>query len=91
MYGNFAGRDASRGMAKQSFSEGACLSYLHPQIHGTTEANEFIEMLTDIDKPLDKLEDLTNEEMYVLFPFRRVLSLTGRVFVYSENMKGMSF
>lgn len=24
MYGNFAGRDASRGMAKQSFDEGGC-------------------------------------------------------------------
>ncbi|KAI0312371.1 cytochrome b5-like heme/steroid binding domain-containing protein [Amylostereum chailletii] len=42
MYGNFAGRDASRGMAKQSFDT---------------------EMLTDIDKPLDKLQDLTNEEI----------------------------
>lgn len=26
MYGNFAGRDASRGMAKQSFDEGECSS-----------------------------------------------------------------
>ncbi|THH03897.1 hypothetical protein EW146_g10321 [Bondarzewia mesenterica] len=42
MYGNFAGRDASRGMAKQSFD---------------------IEMLTDIDQPLDKLEDLTSDEI----------------------------
>lgn len=42
MYGNFAGRDASRGMAKQSFD---------------------IEMLTPIDQPLDKLEDLTPEEI----------------------------
>ncbi|VDB84603.1 unnamed protein product [Peniophora sp. CBMAI 1063] len=42
MYGNFAGRDASRGMAKQSFD---------------------VEMLTDIDKPLDKLDDLTPEEI----------------------------
>lgn len=24
MYGNFAGRDASRGMAKQSFDTGKC-------------------------------------------------------------------
>lgn len=24
MYANFAGRDASRGMAKQSFDDGAC-------------------------------------------------------------------
>ncbi|KAF9242848.1 cytochrome b5-like heme/steroid binding domain-containing protein [Melanogaster broomeanus] len=43
MYGNFAGRDASRGMAKQSFD---------------------IEMLTPIDQPLDKLDDLRPDEMY---------------------------
>ncbi|KAB5596073.1 Cytochrome b5-like heme/steroid-binding domain containing protein [Ceratobasidium theobromae] len=42
MYGNFAGRDASRGMAKQSFDE---------------------EMLTPIDQAIDKLEDLTREEV----------------------------
>ncbi|KAL4072047.1 cytochrome b5-like heme/steroid binding domain-containing protein [Scleroderma citrinum] len=42
MYGNFAGRDASRGMAKQSFD---------------------LAMLTPIDQPLDKLEDLDAEEI----------------------------
>ncbi|TCD70368.1 hypothetical protein EIP91_003720 [Steccherinum ochraceum] len=42
MYANFAGRDASRGMAKQSFDT---------------------EMLTPVDQPLDKLEDLTQEEI----------------------------
>lgn len=42
MYGNFAGRDASRGMAKQSFD---------------------LEMLTPIDQPIDKLEDLKPEEI----------------------------
>ncbi|KAG6334817.1 hypothetical protein ID866_4269 [Astraeus odoratus] len=42
MYGNFAGRDASRGMAKQSFD---------------------MEMLTPIDQPLDKLEDLAPDEI----------------------------
>ncbi|EJD43955.1 cytochrome b5 [Auricularia subglabra TFB-10046 SS5] len=41
-YGNFSGRDASRGMAKQSFDD---------------------EMLTPIDRPLDKLEDLTPSEI----------------------------
>ncbi|SPO23555.1 related to Membrane steroid binding protein [Ustilago trichophora] len=41
-YGNFAGRDASRGMAKQSFD---------------------LEMLTPLDKPIDKLEDLTPSEV----------------------------
>ncbi|KAG8804210.1 hypothetical protein FRC16_011069 [Serendipita sp. 398] len=42
MYGNFAGRDASRGMAKQSFD---------------------LEMLTPIDQPIDKLEDLDQTEV----------------------------
>ncbi|KIM44101.1 hypothetical protein M413DRAFT_443151 [Hebeloma cylindrosporum] len=42
MYGNFAGRDASRGMAKQSFD---------------------LEMLTPVDQPLDKLEDLKQHEI----------------------------
>ncbi|CAD6912297.1 unnamed protein product, partial [Tilletia laevis] len=41
-YGNFAGRDASRGMAKQSFD---------------------LEMLTPLDQPIDKLEDLTPAEL----------------------------
>ncbi|KAK0567513.1 Dihydrodipicolinate synthase [Tilletia horrida] len=41
-YGNFAGRDASRGMAKQSFD---------------------LEMLTPLDQPLDKLDDLTPAEL----------------------------
>ncbi|PPQ66706.1 hypothetical protein CVT26_009566 [Gymnopilus dilepis] len=42
MYGNFAGRDASRGMAKQSFD---------------------LDMLTPVDQPLDKLEDLRQDEI----------------------------
>ncbi|KAI0919718.1 hypothetical protein AcW1_003104 [Taiwanofungus camphoratus] len=42
MYANFAGRDASRGMAKQSFDT---------------------EMLTPVDQPLDKLDDLTPDEI----------------------------
>jgi len=41
-YGNFAGRDASRGMAKQSFE---------------------IDMLTPIDEPLDKIDDLSKSEI----------------------------
>ncbi|EMG48664.1 DAP1 Damage response protein 1 [Candida maltosa Xu316] len=41
-YENFAGRDASRGLAKNSFDEA---------------------MLTDINKPIDKLEDLTKLEI----------------------------
>ncbi|KAG1824683.1 cytochrome b5-like heme/steroid binding domain-containing protein [Suillus subaureus] len=42
MYGNFAGRDASRGMAKQSFD---------------------LDMLTAVDQPLDKLQDLRSDEI----------------------------
>lgn len=45
-YANFAGRDASRGLAKGSFDE---------------------DMLTkDLDGPLDKLEDLTRDELEAL-------------------------
>ncbi|KAJ2959116.1 hypothetical protein NQZ79_g5403 [Umbelopsis isabellina] len=40
-YGNFAGRDASRGLAKNSFD---------------------LDMLTEEDKPIDKLEDLNKDE-----------------------------
>ncbi|KAF9957133.1 hypothetical protein BGZ70_009613 [Mortierella alpina] len=40
-YGNFAGRDASRGLAKNSFDKS---------------------MLTALDAPIDKLEDLNDEE-----------------------------
>ncbi|KAF9950182.1 hypothetical protein BGZ72_008128 [Mortierella alpina] len=40
-YGNFAGRDASRGLAKNSFDKS---------------------MLTSLDAPIDKLEDLNDEE-----------------------------
>ncbi|KAI1305580.1 hypothetical protein EDD11_004915 [Mortierella claussenii] len=40
-YGNFAGKDASRGLAKNSFDKS---------------------MLTPIDGPIDKLEDLTDDE-----------------------------
>ena len=61
MYGNFAGRDASRGMAKQSFDMGIYLlsyksiSYFY-----------ILEMLTPIDQPLDNLEDLSKADMYVI-------------------------
>ncbi|RUO95366.1 cytochrome b5-like heme/steroid binding domain-containing protein [Jimgerdemannia flammicorona] len=44
-YGNFGGRDASRGLAKGSFD---------------------LDMLTDVDKPIDKLEDLARDEWEAL-------------------------
>lgn len=60
-YGNFAGRDASRGMAKQSFALGTCryvtLRYLVVLITK--------DVLTPIDQPIDKLEDLTDLERHV--------------------------
>ena len=46
------------------------------------------EMLTPIDQPLDKLEDLTPEEMFVPVSFH--FSLIDHPSAYSENMKGMS-
>ncbi|KAJ3187689.1 hypothetical protein HDU85_006082 [Gaertneriomyces sp. JEL0708] len=44
-YNNFAGRDASRGLAKNSFNE---------------------DMLVDTNGPIDKLEDLANDEKMTL-------------------------
>ena len=67
MYGNFAGRDASRGMAKQSFEEGmssSILSLLPANSSSLTRMLMFrSDMLTPIDKPLDALSDLTPSEM----------------------------
>lgn len=60
MYGNFAGRDASRGMAKQSFDLGSCVIHL---ILLRLLDRTIAEMLTPVDQPLDKLEDLTPSEM----------------------------
>jgi len=54
-YGNFAGRDASRGMAKQSFAIGAFWAR-------SEDDADCAEMLTPLDQPLDKLEDLTGPE-----------------------------
>ena len=62
MYANFAGRDASRGMAKQSFDEGECQVSL-PDASITHVS--LSDMLTPIDQPLDTLDNLTGEEMYV--------------------------
>ncbi len=59
MYANFAGRDASRGMAKQSFDEGVYFSYSYVSL----KLNVRVDMLTPLDQPLDKLDDLTPDEM----------------------------
>lgn len=65
MYGNFAGRDASRGMAKQSFDTGnsSCYSASPQLTHGD------LEMLTPVDQTLDKLTDLQQDEMSVSLSF----------------------
>lgn len=46
------------------------------------------EMLTAVDQPLDKLEDLTQEEKYVYVYLIPIFSLTSRV-LYSDNMRGI--
>ena len=77
MYANFAGRDASRGMAKQSFDLGMCMSSepmlcIHSVLTKTAP-----DMLTPVDQPLDKLDDLTPEEMCV--------RTTSRFVTYSDR------
>ena len=61
MYGNFAGRDASRGMAKQSFEAG--VFWVPEMAVNIAWLTRFLDMLTPIDQPLDKLEDLEPDEM----------------------------
>ena len=58
MYGNFAGRDASRGMAKQSFDLGTTYIFSWRSFW-----NFPLDMLTPVDQSLDKLEDLKADEM----------------------------
>jgi membrane-associated progesterone receptor component len=67
MYGNFAGRDASRGMAKQSFDLGPFLTST-PNVAYPVAHDIRSEMLTLIHQPLDKLEDLQSDEVYVVHP-----------------------
>lgn len=64
MYGNFAGRDASRGMAKQSFDLGM-RSNVQQRKSRYVNISFLLEMLTPVDQPMDKLEDLKPDEMYV--------------------------
>ncbi len=71
--GNFAGRDASRGMAKQSFDLGKRRWHIifaspswSPRLH--------TDMLTPLDQPIDKLTDLVPSEMCVsLFSLKCVV------------------
>ena len=75
MYQNFAGRDASRGMAKQSFDDGTpdfVLCNWTCMIYQTL----CLDMLTPVDQPLDKLDNLTQAEMYVFLSLFSLLSLT---------------
>jgi membrane-associated progesterone receptor component len=45
-------------------------------------------MLTPIDQPLDKLEDLQSDEVYVVRPTIPILNLTSARPIYSDNIKG---
>lgn len=83
-YGNFAGRDASRGMAKQSFDEGLSGVFV---LRLTAIDRHVPDMLTPIDQPLDKLEDLTPSEMCVTICSLLVTLVI--TFLSSENMNGM--
>ena len=60
MYGNFAGRDASRGMAKQSFDLGMAFIFLY--LKDFLKILSILDMLTPVDQPLDKLDDLRPDE-----------------------------
>ena len=47
----------------------------------------YTEMLTPVDQPLDKLDDLQKDEMYVGFLYNALVS--DRLHIYfSENMRG---
>ena len=83
MYGNFAGRDASRGMAKQSFD----LGMNHPSIWGAGANVLFSDMLTPIDEPLDDLADLKKDEMYARY-LPTVIPRINLYLFFSDNMKG---
>ena len=61
IYGNFAGRSASRGIAKQSFDLGMSpANYIYFYL---SLIRCLLDMLTPLDQPLDKLKDLSAEKM----------------------------
>lgn len=65
----------------------------HPALSLAVLAHSFLlltEMLTPVDQPLDKLEDLQADEMYVypLHPYPFSSLLTSILVFDSENMKG---
>ncbi len=49
---------------------------------------DYIEMLTSIDQPLDKLGDLSPEEMSVQMFLSPLLRMLTSLSLKSENMKG---
>jgi membrane-associated progesterone receptor component len=55
-YGNFAGRDASRGLSKGSFDDGT----------RDTGMELRVDMITPLDQPMDALADMTPEEAKAL-------------------------
>ena len=64
-YENFAGRDASRGLAKNSFDP---------------------EVLTDIDKPIDDLKDLSKLEIESLTVGKNILRIDTKSLVLYMKM-----
>jgi hypothetical protein len=88
MYGNFAGRDASRGMAKQSFDLGIADHTPVRVDQPLTTSTLSIEMLTPIDEPLDSLADLQPDEMYFRLCIIFLSSTNHFRHIFSENMRG---
>ena len=62
-YGNFAGRDASRGLSKGSFDEGKVHLI---RLLGNSAYYGYLDMITPLDQPMDPLHDMTPEEQQAL-------------------------
>ena len=65
MYWRVAGRDASRCVANQSFDPGTPLFLSLWGLLIVDVTCDGTELLTSVDQPLDKLEDLSPREMSV--------------------------
>ena len=88
MYGNFAGRDASRGMAKQSFDVGALCRFfffLFSADLKTTRVQTCLHLSTNhlIDQRISSLMRCTFFNIPSYFHFLTLAFASG-----SENMKG---